>query len=111
MCAGSQTLASRDASGLLGIITERDIVRACARHGGKIDQVRVAEAMSSHVVTGHPADSVEDTMGLMTERRMRHLPIVLDGQLVGIVSIGDVVKAQHAQLATEVHFLRNYIHG
>jgi CBS domain-containing protein len=111
VCAGGVRAGHDDAGGLLGIITERDIVRACARRRGSIDQLRVAEVMSSDVITGHPGDSVEDTMGLMTERRMRHLPIVEDGRLVGLVSIGDVVKAQHALLATENQFLKSYIHG
>ena len=60
---------------------------------------------------GSPDDSVEDTMGLMTERRIRHLPIVEDGQLVGLVSIGDVVKMQHDRLTMENHYLKSYLQG
>ena len=69
----------------------------------------VTDAMSRDPVTGSPSDTVEDTMGLMTERRVRHLPIVDDGRLLGIISIGDVVKAQHDNLTLENHYLKSYI--
>ena len=67
--------------------------------------------MSRDVAVGTPADSVEDTMGTMTNRRIRHLPVLDGGRLVGIVSIGDIVKAQHDQLTMENHYLKTYIHG
>jgi CBS domain-containing protein len=68
--------------------------------------------MSGDLVTGTPHDSVQDAMGVMTNRRLRHLPIVNDdGRLVGIVSIGDLVKHQHDQLSMENHYLKSYIHG
>ena len=67
--------------------------------------------MTRDVTTGSPDDSVEDTMGLMTELRIRHLPVVEDGQLVGLVSIGDVVKMQHDQLTMENHYLKSYLQG
>jgi CBS domain-containing protein len=94
---------------LLGIITERDILRACAKSAAQLDRVQVGEAMTRNVVTGSPHDTVEDTMGLMTERRVRHLPILENDRLVGIISIGDVVKAQHDALSMENHFLKSYI--
>jgi CBS domain-containing protein len=106
VCAGDQS-----AHGILGIITERDILRACARHRGSLDAVRVAEMMTADVVIANPDDSVEDTMGRMTEHRMRHLPVVEDDRLVGLISIGDVVKAQHNSLLMENHFLKSYIHS
>ena len=96
---------------MLGIITERDILRACARYRQSLEQLTVAEVMTHDVVTGAPGDSVEDTMGLMTEKRIRHLPVMDGGHLLGIISIGDVVKAQHDQLTMENHYLKNYIHG
>src|SRR6185295_9475251 len=76
---------------LSGIITERDILKACAAHK-PLDSVRVSEVMTRDVITGAPSDSVEDTMGLMTENRIRHLPVLEHGRLQGLISIGDVVK-------------------
>jgi CBS domain-containing protein len=102
---------SCDGKHLLGIITERDILRACAAHQGELDRVRVSEAMTRDVITGAPNDSVEHTMGLMTENRVRHLPVLENDRLVGIISIGDVVKAQHDQLSLENHYLKSYIQG
>lgn len=96
---------------LLGIITERDILRACASRRGSLDQLRVAETMSRELVTASPTDSIDDIMGLMTERRIRHLPIMVDGKLAGIISIGDVVKAHHDEVALENHYLKSYINS
>jgi CBS domain-containing protein len=71
--------------------------------------VRVAEAMTANLVTGTPDDEVESVMGLMTSRRIRHLPILVEGRLAGIISIGDVVKAQHDRLIMENQFMQDYI--
>jgi CBS domain-containing protein len=109
---GSLVVTEGDSSSpMLGIITERDILRACAAKCAPLDQLRVGEAMSRDVTVGSPADSVEDTMGTMTNRRIRHLPIIEDDRLVGLISIGDVVKAQHDHLTLENHYLKGYIHG
>lgn len=94
---------------MVGIVTERDILRACAAHKAALSQLRVADAMSPNLVVGSPGDSVEDTMGLMTEKRIRHLPVVEDDQLLGLVSIGDVVKMQHDRLTMENHYLKSYL--
>ena len=67
--------------------------------------------MARRLVTASPDDAIEDAMGLMTRRRVRHLPVVRDGRLHGIVSIGDVVKAQHDALVLENHYMRSYIRG
>jgi CBS domain-containing protein len=67
--------------------------------------------MTADVVIGSPSDSVEDTMGLMTDRRIRHLPVIEDDQLLGLVSIGDIVKAQHDRLTMENHYLKSYLHS
>ena len=96
---------------MLGIITERDILRACAAHRSELHRVKVADVMTHDVLIGSPNDSVEDTMGLMTKHRIRHLPVIEDSRLQGIISIGDVVKAQHDHLTMENHYLKNYIHG
>jgi CBS domain-containing protein len=96
---------------LLGVLSERDILRFCAASGADLSKATVAEIMSSRVVTGSLRDSVEATMGLMTTRRIRHLPIVAEGRLVGLISIGDVVKWQHDHLAMENQFMKNYLTG
>ena len=96
---------------MLGIVTERDILKACAAHQAPLSSLSVADAMTRDVLTGSPNDSVEQTMGLMTKMRIRHLPVVEDGQLVGLVSIGDVVKSQYDRLTMENHYLMSYIQG
>ncbi len=96
---------------MVGIVTERDILKACAAHKAALVDLRVADVMTSDVITGAPNDSIEDTMGLMTEKRIRHLPVIEDGQLLGLVSIGDVVKTQHNRLTMENHYLKSYLQG
>jgi len=95
---------------MLGIITERDILRACAS-GQPLALTEVADCMTLDMVTGTPDDTVEDTMGLMTQHRIRHLPVLENGELVGMISIGDLVKAQHDNLSLENHYLKSYLHG
>jgi CBS domain-containing protein len=94
---------------LLGIITERDILRACAAGHRPLAEQCVMDAMSRRLITGNPQDTVEQAMGLMTENRIRHLPIVTEDELLGIISIGDVVKAQHDDLSLENHYLKSYL--
>ncbi|MCP3693169.1 MAG: CBS domain-containing protein [Planctomycetaceae bacterium] len=96
---------------LVGIITERDILRASATEGYNLETTTVAELMTTDLVTGTLDDSISETMGLLTERRIRHLPIIEDGKLAGMISIGDVVKAQYAKLSIENHYLKSYIQG
>jgi CBS domain-containing protein len=96
---------------IVGIITERDILRAHAARRAPLDELLVAAVMSQHLITAAPADGIERAMWLMTNHRVRHLPILLDNELYGIVSIGDIVKAQHDQLAMENHYMRSYIQG
>ena len=94
---------------MIGIITERDILRACASGCGELHERRVRDHMSTNLVTGLPDDEVSDIMGLLTRHRVRHLPIQKDGRLMGLISIGDVVEAQYDELCTENHFLKEYI--
>ncbi len=96
---------------MVGIITERDILKSYALTRKALSELQVFEFMSVDVFTGSPEDDVADTMGLMTRERVRHLPILEEGELVGVISIGDVVKAQHAQLSVENHFMKSYIQG
>ena len=94
---------------MVGIITERDILRASAATRGTLDSVKVHERMTRCPIVASPRDDLTDVMGVMTERRIRHLPVVERGQLVGIISIGDLVKAQHDELCRENHYLKSYI--
>ena len=104
-------VVSDDGATVAGIISERDIVRALAAHGAGTLGRTVDSAMSRHVVTCAPADTVHSLMELMTGRRIRHLPVVDDGVLAGIVSIGDVVKHRLGELEHENSQLHDYIHG
>ena len=92
-----------------GVLSERDVVRCLARHGGAALTLTVSHAMSSPVVTITPQASVDQAMELMTERRFRHLPVVEDGRLVGIVSIGDLVKRRIDAAEREAAMLKDYI--
>ena len=104
-------MVSDDGRHIDGIVSERDVVRALAAHGASALGRTVASAMSADVVTCAAGDSVEELMVSMTERRIRHLPVVDDeGLLAGIISIGDVVKARLGQLETENQALFDYIH-
>jgi CBS domain-containing protein len=109
-CGSLVVCHDNDCTHMLGIITERDILHACADHKIPLEDYRVADVMTVDLATCSPRDSVAEAMGLMTDRRIRHLPVVDDGgRLVGIVSIGDLVKQQHDQLTMENHYLKSYI--
>ncbi len=95
-----------------GIVSERDIVAAIAREGAAVLQRTVAEVMTAEVITCSPNDTMEQLMSAMTEQHIRHLPVVSEGALVGIVSIGDVVKRRVAEIQDEATALGDYItHG
>jgi CBS domain-containing protein len=100
-----------DGETLVGIITERDILRTCASDTRALGAIQVHEKMSRNLVTARSDDELNDIMGLLTDRRVRHLPILEEGSLRGIISIGDVVKAQHDELSMENHYLKNYLHS
>ncbi len=102
-------IVSPDGSALAGIISERDIVRRLAADGpGLLDQP-VSALMQSEVHTCTGSDNIDQLMHLMSEHRIRHLPVVADGALVGIISIGDVVKTRVDELVTEKDQLVDYI--
>lgn len=103
-------VVSGDGRTIDGIVSERDVVRALAAHGGSTLGRDVASAMSTTVTTCHATDTVDQLMSTMTDRRVRHVPVVDDGgHLEGIISIGDVVKARVGQLETENDQLHDYI--
>jgi CBS domain-containing protein len=94
---------------LVGIFSERDAVRALATSGAAALETTVAELMSKDVQTCDQTTTVTELMGLMTERRIRHLPVVHEGQLVGMISIGDVVKARFDELEHDKKDLLDYV--
>jgi CBS domain-containing protein len=94
---------------MVGILTERDILRAIDGGRGSLGDQRVRDRMTPSPITGSPDDESECVMGLMTERRIRHLPVLDGHELVGMISIGDLVKAHYAELCQENHFLKSYI--
>jgi CBS domain-containing protein len=100
-------VVSRDDTSPLGIVSERDIVRALADHGPDVVRLRVADVMTTAVKTCSPDDSITAVMARMTRDRIRHLPVVEGGHLVGIVSIGDVVKHRLHELELEANILRD----
>ena len=105
-------VVSGDGKAIEGIISERDIVRAASFSGPSALDGSVGSVMSTDVVTCSAGDGVDRLMALMTERRIRHLPVVdARGHLAGIVSIGDVVKARLSELEQENHALSEYITG
>ncbi len=96
---------------LIGILSERDIVRQLAQKGEAVGTMTVSDVMTTDVVIAVPDDDLEYLSNTMTNNRIRHLPVLQDGQIVGIVSIGDVVKAQLNFYEGEAHSLQNYITG
>jgi len=106
---------------IAGIITERDILTVCGEHCSRADEspetsrpgcpVLVEDAMTRDIVIGVPEDDLNYAMGIMTKNRIRHLPVIKDGRLAGIISIGDLVNAHFEEKVLENRTLREYIHG
>lgn len=104
-------LVAMEADRLCGIISERDLARGLADYGVELLEMKVGQLMTSDVVTCSPEDSVDHLRQTMTEKRFRHLPVLQDGKMIGIISIGDVVKHRLDELETETHQLQDYIAG
>ena len=94
---------------ITGIVTERDYLRRVTLEGRTDAETRIGEIMSSPLVVVTPETSVDESMAVMTDRRIRHLPVVEDGRVVGLVSIGDLVKYKSKQQTFEIQYLTNYI--
>ena len=94
-----------------GIISERDIIRVLAEQGPACFAKPVEESMTRQVVTCRETDTLDELMAMMTARRFRHLPVITDGALVGIISIGDVVKARLSELSMERDALEGMVKG
>jgi len=97
------------AGAVAGIVSERDVVHAMARHGAGALDFAAHQVMTREVQTCHPDDSIEQIMETMTRGRFRHLPVVDRGQLIGLISIGDVVKARLEETRHETEALKAYI--
>ena len=92
-----------------GIVTERDYLRRVTLEGRTDKETPVAEIMSSPLIVVTPETSVDECMSVMTERRIRHMPVVDNGEVVGVVSIGDVVKFKSSQQTYQIQYLNDYI--
>lgn len=102
-------VVSDDGETVAGIISERDLVRAMVEHGPEMMDMTVGDLMTREVQTCAPEDDIEDVMDTMTHGRFRHVPVTVDGRLVGVVSIGDLVKHRMRELVDETKALREYV--
>ncbi len=102
-------LVMADTDTVAGIVSERDLVSAVSRHGAAALDLEARQVMTRDVVTCHPDDSIDHVMEVMTTGRFRHVPVVDRGELLGLVSIGDVVKARLEEARHETEALRAYI--
>ncbi|HEX8804774.1 MAG TPA: CBS domain-containing protein [Acidimicrobiales bacterium] len=102
-------VVSDDGTTIAGIVSERDIVRALAATGSSVLRVPVSDLMTAEVTTCGPRATVDDLMRTMTDHRIRHVPVVDGGAMVGIVSIGDIVKSRIDELQVETDTLHGYL--
>ena len=104
-------VVSQDGATIAGILSERDVVRGLAERGRALLDMKVSDLMTATVKTCERDANIQDIMSLMTTSRFRHLPVVEDGRLCGIISIGDVVKNRLEELEAETNTLRDFIVG
>ncbi len=102
-------IVTASSGGVLGVLSERDITREMARKGASALDAKTSDCMTKDVVTVGPEASLDELMSCMTQRRVRHLPVMSGGELMGIVSIGDVVKRKIAMAEAEAEAMRSYI--
>jgi len=95
--------------GVAGIFSERDVLYCLQKHGGAALDLKVRDVMTAPAITIDPATRVDDALGLMTRRRIRHLPIERDGRMIGFISIGDLVKYRIEKIESEAEAMRSYI--
>lgn len=103
------SLLVRDGADIAGIVTERDYLRRAALEGRPDKETPVREIMSTPLIVVTPETPVDECMALMTDRRIRHLPVVDGGDVVGVISIGDLVKFKSRQQSFEIKYLTEYI--
>lgn len=102
-------LITNESSDVIGVLSERDVIHGLATHGPALLDMPARTIMTSPVITCRPTDSVRQVLTLITERRFRHVPVVEDGRLVGLVSIGDLVKRRIEDVEQEAEALKSYI--
>jgi CBS domain-containing protein len=98
-----------DDTGMIGLISERDYARDVALRGKTSRETRVRDVMAKRVVCTRPDQTLEEAMALMTEKRVRHLPVIADGQVIGLISIGDLIKSIISEHKFIIEQLENYI--
>jgi CBS domain-containing protein len=98
-----------DGTSVVGIFSERDVIYALSTHGGKALQLKVGDVMTSPAITVGPGEAVIGALSLMTRRRIRHLPVVESGRIIGLVSIGDLVKYRIDRIEADAEAMRSYI--
>lgn len=101
-------IVSNNGSTVDGIVSERDVAFGLAEHGADLLAMKVSDLMTRSVVTCTRDSSISDLMKQMTQRRIRHLPVVENGKLVGVISIGDIVKHRLAEMQSEADVMRDY---
>ena len=105
------TVVVMEGGAVVGMVSERDVIRKVVLQDQKIDKIKVRELMSTDLTTITPETSLDDCMQLITEKRIRHLPVLCNGSLCGIVSIGDVVKYLIVEKDFKIKNLETYISG
>jgi len=107
---GAVLVVSQDGK-LKGIFTERDILKECVQRSDQLKSIKVEAVMTTDLIIGLPEDEVEYLMGVITENKIRHIPILSEGKISGMISIGDLVKSQLKDVEYENHYLKDYIMG
>jgi len=100
-----------DTENVVGVLSERDIMRECLANPKTFSKTPVSKVMTARVIIATPDDKVAHIMGVMTHNRVRHIPVLDQGKLVGLISIGDVVKAQLQETEYEIRYLKEYMFG
>ncbi len=108
-CKVGSLLVMSDEGEFIGILTERDVLRFSAKRDGDLAGARIEEIMTRDLMVATPDCSIDQAMSMMTEHRFRHLPVMDGGKPIGMVSIGDLVKAKLKDVTVEVKYLRDYI--
>jgi CBS domain-containing protein len=104
-------LVDDEGGSTVGILSERDIVRGLSQHSADLHDVLVSELMTADLIRCAPGDTVNEAMAMMTDRRIRHLPVFEAEELVGFISIGDLVKCRMMEVQSEAEALRQYINS
>ncbi|HEX3453467.1 MAG TPA: CBS domain-containing protein, partial [Gaiellaceae bacterium] len=109
VAANVGSLLVTDGGDIVGIVTERDYLRRVTLEGRTDKDTAVGEIMTSPLVVVNPDTSIDECMAVMTDRRIRHVPVVENGEVIGVVSIGDLVKFKSKQQSFEIQYLTDYI--